>query len=237
MSYKGKSVLAVVPARGGSKGIKHKNLQKLAGKSLVGRAAEIAKSIGWIDRAIITSDDEAIIDEATKYGLEAPFVRPAELSHDSALSVDVWIHAWEECEKVYNEKYDISVLLEPTSPLRTEDDIERTVKLLIDGGHAASATVSPTPAHYTPHKTLTVSKSGEIGFYNEGGEKYSIRQNIPNYYHRNGICYAVTKECLIENKSIIETDCAAVIIDRPIVNIDEPFELKLAEWLLSNQSG
>ena len=96
------------------------------------------------------------------------------------------------------------------------------------GSHRAAATVSQTPAHYTPHKTLTV-EDGTIGFYLEGGAGYSLRQSIPNYFHRNGICYCVTREALMEAGEILEQDCAAVIIDRPVVNIDEPFDFELAQ--------
>ena len=95
---------------------------------------------------------------------------------------------------------DASVLLEPTSPLRTADDVTRTVQTLVDGNHAAAATVSPTPAHYTPHKTLTVN-DGRIGFYLEGGQRFALRQSIPRYFHRNGLCYALRRKTLVDRQS------------------------------------
>ena len=232
MSYKGKKILAVIPARGGSKSIPHKNLRKINGVSLVGLAVSIAKMTGWIDSIIVSTDSKEIADEAEIYGAEVPFIRPYELASDLAKSIDMWIHAWLETEKIFNEKYDISILLEPTSPLRRVEDIQRTVDKVIDEGFPASATFSKNPAHFTPHKTLIVN-NGVIEFYHAEGDKYSIRQNIPDYYHRNGICYAVTKKQLIEKRKIIEENCAAVIIDRVVVNIDEEYELKLAELLLS----
>ena len=132
--------------------------------------------------------------------------------------------------------FDISVLLEPTSPMRRADDITHTVDLLLDGNHAAAATVSPTPAHFTPHKTLEVDVGGRIGFYLPTGAQHALRQTIPSYYHRNGLCYALRRKTLVEDGHILEDDCAAVIVDRPIVNIDEPFELELAEWLLAREA-
>ena len=236
MAWEGKNVLAVVPARGGSKGIPRKNLKRVGSISLVARAAQIAAALPWIDEAIISTDDDEIMAEAMAYGLDAPFVRPLELSADGATSVDVWCHAWTAAEDHYQCEFHLSVLLEPTSPLRTPDDVERTIWALVDGGHRAAATVSPTPAHYTPHKTLTV-EDGTIGFYLEGGASHSLRQTIPQFFHRNGICYGVTREALIESGQILEQDCAAVIIDRPVVNIDEMFELELAEFLLARQSN
>ena len=102
--------------------------------------------------------------------------------------------------------------------------------------HPAAAIVSPTPAHYSPHKTLTVSKDGIIGFYLEGGAKYNLRQGIPQYYHRNGLGYAAVHKHVVDQGMIIDRDAAAVVVDRHIVNIDDVFELELAEWLLSRES-
>lgn len=235
MARNNRNVLAVVPARGGSKSIPRKNLKHVGGMSLVARAAMVIQSLNWIDAAIISTDDEEIAEEARNHGLEVPFMRPPELSGDTATSVDMWVHAWKSCEQHYGKRFDLSILLEPTSPLRRAEDIELTIRTLLEGGHRAAATVSPTPAHYSPHKTLTVDNDGTIGFYLQDGQAYSLRQAIPQYYHRNGICYAVTRQTLLEDGHILEDDCAAVVIERPIVNIDEAFELELAEWLLSRQ--
>lgn len=231
---RGRRVLAVVPARGGSKSIPRKNLAQVGGISLVGRAVRVAKSLDWIDRVVISTDDREIAGEAVRHGAEAPFLRPDALAGDTANSKDMWRHAWTACEAHYAETYDLSVLLEPTSPLRRPDDVTRTVDELLDSGAAAAATVSHTPAHFTPHKTLTVG-DGRIGFYLAEGARHSLRQSIPDYYHRNGACYAVRKATLFEHDAIIEHDCVAVVIDRPMVNIDDAFELDLAEWLLGRQ--
>ena len=235
MSYLGNEILAVIPARGGSKGIPKKNLCKVASKSLVGYAALIASSLDWIDRAVISTDDEEIAAEGKKYGLEAPFMRPSELASDTAESVDMWRHAWLASEEYYGCHFDISILLEPTSPLRRQEEVRRTVKTLIENDCGAAVTVSPTPAHFTPHKTLTLKKNGIIGFYLEEGHKYSIRQKIPTYYHRNGICYAVKRQTLIEQGTTIEENCVAIVIERPVVNIDDFFDLELAEFILSRE--
>lgn len=231
----GRSVLAVVPARGGSKSIPRKNLKEIGGISLVGRAAVVARALPWIDAALISTDDREIRDEAVRHGLDAPFMRPDELSGDTAGSIDMWRHAWLAAEEHYGRRFDISVLLEPTSPMRRLEDVERTVKTLLQTNAPAAATVSRTPAHYTPHKTLTVDEQGTIGFYLSDGARHSLRQGIPAYYHRNGLCYAVTRAHLIEHGRIIDRDAQAVVIDRHVVNIDDPFELELTEWLLNRE--
>lgn len=235
MSIEGLNIFAVIPARGGSKSIPRKNLKKVGGVSLVGRAGQLATSLDWIDAAIISTDDTEICEEAQRHGLDAPFLRPDDISGDKATSVDMWQHAWLESEKYYDKRFDISILLEPTSPMRRAEDIERTVRTLIEKNAPAAATVSPTPAHYTPHKTLTINDTGEIGFYLRGGAGYSLRQAIPNYYYRNGLCYAVRREHLIDNGFIIDEKAVGVIVERHVVNIDEVFELELAEWLLERE--
>jgi CMP-N-acetylneuraminic acid synthetase len=149
----------------------------------------------------------------------------------------MWRHAWLAAEKHYGKRFDLSVLLEPTSPLRRPEDVERTVRALIQAGAPAAATVSPTPAHYTPHKALRINENGVIDFYLEGGAKHSLRQGIPAYYHRNGLCYAVTREHLVDHGCIIDHGAVAVVIDRPVVNIDDMFELELAEWLLAREKS
>lgn len=234
MSLLDNNILAVVPARGGSKGIPHKNLQPVCGVSLVGHAAAVAKSLPWIDRAIVSTDDTEIAAEAVRHGLEAPFMRPDEISGDKASSVDMWRHAWLTSEAHYGMRFDVSILLEPTSPLRRPEDVERTVRTLLESDAAAAATVSPTPAHFTPHKTLQLD-DGVIGFYLDEGARFAIRQYIPQYYHRNGICYALRRETLVENGHIIEENCLGVIIERPVVNIDDRHELEYAAWLMEKE--
>ena len=231
----GHTVLAVVPARGGSKSIPRKNLKKVGGVSLVGRAAQVARALPFLDAALISTDDAEIMAEAKAHGLDAPFLRPPELSGDTATSVDMWRHAWLAAEKHYGKRFDLSVLLEPTSPLRRPQDVERTLRALLDAGTPAAATVSLTPAHYTPHKTLKLNDKGEIEFYLEGGARHSLRQGIPAYYHRNGLCYAVMRAHLVDQGLIIDRNAVAVVVDRPVVNIDEMFELELAEWLLARE--
>jgi CMP-N-acetylneuraminic acid synthetase len=236
MSYKGFKVLAVIPARGGSKGIPRKNLRKIAGTSLVGHAVNAARSLDWIDRTVVSTDDAEIAEEGRKYGAQVPFMRPADLAGDASGSVGMWRHAWRASEACFKVQFDISVLLEPTSPLRRPQDITKTVDALLEGNCDAAATVSRAPAHFTPHKCLTMDKDGIIGFYHPQGHKFSIRQKIPDYYFRNGICYALKRDTLLEKGTIIEKNCMAVVIERSVVNIDDEEELAYAEFLFLRQN-
>ena len=158
------SVLAVIPARGGSKGVLRKNMRTVGGVSLVGRAAHLAASLPWIDHTVISTEDAEIRAEAVCHGASAPFVRPPELAGDEVSSEDVWRHAWLAAEDHYAMKFDISLLLEPTSPLRIEDDLTATAAILSEGGHASAATVCRSPAETTVHRLLPISVGVALSF-------------------------------------------------------------------------
>jgi len=232
MSFGGELVLAVIPARGGSVGIPRKNLTRIGGSSLVGLATALAVELDWIDAVVVSTDDDEIRDEAVRYGAAAPFRRPDALSGAKSSSIDTWCHAWIESETAYNKKFGISVLLEPTSPMRRAEDLVRTVDKLMKTGASSAATVSRTPAHFTPQKTLTIGADGTINFFFPDGHQYALRQVIPAYYHRNGLCYAVRRNTLLTGGTIIENDCQPIIVDRPVVNIDETIDLKFAAFLM-----
>lgn len=235
MALNGCTVLAVVPARGGSKSIPRKNLAKVCGISLVAHAGRVLSELDWIDAKILSTDNDEIATEGAKYGLETPFKRPDALASDTATSLDMWQHAWKTAEEVYNRRFDISLLIEPTSPLRLSKDIERTAHCVSFGKHSAAVTVSRTPAHYTPQKTLVLNSEGNITYFmGVEGRKFHNRQAIPVYYHRNGVCYAVSRKFLME-EGLIMDGAHPVVVDRPLVNIDEQIELDLASWLMERQ--
>lgn len=228
------SVLAVVPARGGSVGVPRKNLAKVGGLSLIARVSAVIRELPWITKAVLSTDDPEMKEEGVSHGLECPFTRPSELAGSKASGPDVLYHAWTTSETLFNTRYDYALYLEPTSPLRQPEDVERTLKTLIDSDYDSAVTVSPTPAHFAPEKCLTKSDDGMVGFYVKEGQNVHARQSLPRYFHRNGVAYAVRREPFFAHRRVInEQRTVAVVIDRPLVNIDEPFELELAEWLLS----
>ena len=231
MSYKEYNILAVIPARGGSKGIPRKNLCKVDGLSLVARAVKIAKSLTWIDKVVLSTDDLEIAEEGRKYGAEVPFLRPSELAGDTSKSVDVWRYVLIEAEKYYNTTFDISILLEPTNPFREPRHVEEVVKKLVDGDYNSVLTVSETDSKSHPLKQMVI-KDNHVGYYDDAGKDIIARQQLTPVYHRNGVAYAVTRKCLVEQKTIIGSNTSAVIIDEPLVNIDTEQDLKRAQFLL-----
>ena len=230
MSYKGYKILAVIPARGGSKGIPRKNLRKVGGFSLVAHAVKFAGSLTWIDKVMLSTDDREIAEEGRKYGAEVPFLRPLELAGDTSKSVDVWRHALIEAEKYYNTSFGISILLEPTSPFREPRHVEEVVKKLEVGGYDSVLTVSETDSKNHPLKQIVI-KDNRVGYYDEAGKGIIARQQLTPVFHRNGAAYAVTRKCLVDQKTIIGSNTSA-IIDGPLVNIDTEQDLKNARFLM-----
>ena len=235
MAYQGLSVLAVVPARGGSKGIYKKNLREIDGLSLIAHAGDLLQEIPWVDQKIISTDDLEMQEEGIEHGLSAPFLRSAEIATDESSSKDVLKDAWQKAEEYFARIFDICLLIEPTSPLRERSDVEATIKALIDLNASAALTVSQTPAHYTLEKSLLIDEEGSVSFRLETPTDFSIRQRIQAVYHRNGLCYAFKRRQLFDYDCLIERDTVAVISDREIVNIDTEFDLKLAGWLFDEK--
>lgn len=228
-------VLAIVPARGGSKGIPGKNLKKVGQHSLVGWAGLICQQLEWLDAAVLSTDDEQIAKEGVAYGLDLPFMRPSELASDEATALSVWQYTWLQAEAYYETTFDIAVWLQPTSPLRRPIDVARTMEALLSGDHLAATTVSEVPGHFNPYKILNIDNEKYVNRYIESDQSYSNRQAAPKYYYRNGYCYVAKRQCILDLQSIIDQRCIAVTIDRPTVNIDTEFELKTARWMLNNE--
>jgi CMP-N,N'-diacetyllegionaminic acid synthase len=235
MTWRDRSVLAVVPARGGSKGLPRKNLRLVGGRSLVAHAAETVKQLRWLDGAVLSTDDPEIAEEGARNGLAVPFLRPADLASDTALGVDAWRHAWLASESFYERQFDCSVLLQPTSPLRRPEDVEMTLERMLSGAHRAAATVSPVPGHYVPEKMLRID-NGVLCFVHPEGAKHSNRQSAAACYVRNGLCYAAVRHAVVVSRQIVERDCAAVVTEGYVANIDEPVDLIVADYLATRTS-
>jgi CMP-N-acetylneuraminic acid synthetase len=237
MAWGAEKVLAVVPARGGSKGITRKNLRKVGGLSLIARAASVIRELPWIDRAVISTDDPDMAEEGRLHALDVPFMRPATLAGDTARGPDVLYHAWTQCELHYEMLFDYALYLEPTSPLRLASDVEATFEHLLSGPYQSAATVSRSPGHFTPFKCLLVNAEGLIRFYLPEGRNVHARQQIPAFYYRNGIAYVVRREPFLSTREVIGDTTAAVLIDRPLVNIDDELELEFADWFLQREEA
>jgi len=231
----GRSILVVCPARGGSKGIPLKNLAPFAGVPLVARVGRLVAEIEGIDRAVVSTDHPEIARVARESGLDAPFLRPEAISGDRIGDADVLVHALQEVERLDGRRYDVVVMLQPTSPLRTAEQVVRTIETLVDGGWDSVWTVSETDSKGHPLKQLCVEGGGALRFYDPAGEKIVARQQLTSVYHRNGVAYAMTRDCLLEQGSIQGRKCGAVVLEEELVSIDTPWDLELAEYVFERR--
>ena len=228
----GKMILVVVPARGGSKGIKLKNIRPLKGVPLVALVGKVVKQLDYVDRAVVSTDHHEIAKIAKEAGLDVPFMRPEPISGDRIPDWPVLHHALNATEEDDNETYDIIVMLPPTSPLRKPEHITMTVEKLIDGNYDAVWTLSETDSKSHPSKQLILN--GEIVEYYdpENGPKIVARQQLSPVYHVNGLAYAFNRECLVNQKTRKGKKTSAVIIKETVVNIDTEYDFILAEFIL-----
>ena len=230
-------VLAIVPARAGSKGISRKNLSEVAGRSLIAWACSVAAAAPSVGHVVITTDDEAMADEGLAHGADAVVKRPVLLATDEATAARTWQHAWEHAESALDGRFDMCVWLQPTSPARTVEDIERTVAALANTEAGSAVTVSPVPSHFAPEKQLVTTPEGYLVPYVAGQAPNTRRQEIGASYWLNGHCYAVRRDPFLKDGVVIARDAVPVVIDRPTVNIDEPFDLEVARWLLGRRTA
>jgi CMP-N,N'-diacetyllegionaminic acid synthase len=229
--YKEKNILCVVPARGGSKGIPLKNLREISGVSLVARAGHIAAKISLLDKYIVSTDHVKIAEVAKKSGLEVPFMRPESLSGDRISDYQVLSHALVHMERSDNKIYDIVVMLQPTSPSRTVEQVEATIKKLADNNYDSVITVNPIDLKNHPLKLLSFDED-KLRYYDERGKTIIARQQLTPLYQRNGVAYAMTRSCLLDQKSVIGENASAIVISDDVVNIDTEEDLLLAQALV-----
>jgi len=230
-----KSVLVVVPARGGSKGVPLKNIRPINGVPLVALVGKVVRRLTFVDRAIVSTDHPEIANVAKDAGLDVPFFRPESLSGDFISDWDVLNHALLAIEEIDKRKYDIIVMLQPTSPLRKPEYVQETVEKLIKENLDSVWTVSETDSKNHPLKQLKIV-NGKLEYYDLRGEKIVARQQLEPVYHRNGVAYAVTRECLLEQKTIKGVNTGAIIIKEEMISADTLRDFKLVEFLLREQN-
>jgi len=225
----GKTILAVIPARGGSKGIPKKNISPVLGKPLIYWTIEEAKKSKHIDRLILSSDDRETMDIASKYGCEVPFVRPKELSDDYASGIDAVLHAVDSI----GQHYDYVLFLQPTSPLRTTEDIDKCIEMCIS--EEAPACVSVTVVDKSPYWMFFLDKSSLLDtpvISNEGLKRR--RQDVNQAYILNGALYFARTDWLKEKKVFVTEETLAYTMPKErSIDIDTELDLKILEMMVT----
>lgn len=198
-------VLALIPARGGSKGLPGKNILPVGGRPLLAFSIAAAQGARCIDRTVLSSDDEAIMAAAKDHGCDVPFRRPAHLATDSASTIDVVLHALDQLPG-----YDVVVLLQPTSPLRTSADIDAACSHFSASG--APSCVSVSPVQQSPYWMFRLDNAARLRPLIDSPEIATRRQDLPEVYSLNGAVYVANVAWLRSNRTFVTRQTVAHVM-------------------------
>ncbi len=229
----GKSVIGIVPARAGSKGLPRKNIAPLCGKPLIAWSIEAGLRSQYIDLVIVSTDSNKIAGIAAEYGASVPFIRPAELATDETPTIDVVIHALEYLNNQRKQRFDYTVLLEPTSPQRDEADIDRAIKQLVDNVGASSLVgISRTEAQ-NPAFLVGLSENNFLLGLDQSEIKPVRRQEIKDVYFLEGSIYVSDTKTLIARRTFCHQETLGCIFPKwKSLEVDDLEDLIMAEALM-----
>jgi CMP-N,N'-diacetyllegionaminic acid synthase len=229
--FQGEKVLAIIPARGGSKGIPGKNIKRLQGKPLIAWTIQAAQGSKYLDKIIVSTDSAEIAKLANEYGAETPFVRPVELATDVTPGVDVILHTmtWFEEAKL---DFGFLVLLQPTSPLRNSSQVDNALEIYA-GDADVDAVVSVCEVEDHPFWMKRIDDKGYVHTYTDEIDIPDSRQELPLLYKNNGAIYICRWEVFSADKSFYKRNCKAFIMDRhSSIDLDTMDDWKHVEYLL-----
>lgn len=232
------NILGLIPARGGSKSIPHKNIAQLAGKPLLAYTCEAALVSRHLTRVVLSTDDEDIAEVGRGCGVEVPFMRPRELAMDDTPSIAVAQHATHWLRDKENWQADILVLLQPTSPLRRSQHIDEAIELLIETGADTVVSMIEVPHRFSPYSVMKLKDGCLVDFWDEPlpFDRYR-RQNLPTLYARNGPAVLATKtKVILEEGSLYGSQVMPYVMDVfASIDIDTHLDLDLSEWFLTQK--
>lgn len=219
------NTFALIPARGGSKGIPRKNIKLIAGKPLIVWTIEAALGSSLLDAVVVSTDDPEIAEVARQAGAEVPFIRPSKLAQDQTPGLGPVLHALDQLPQ-----YDSVLLLQPTSPLRTTEDIDACLRLAMQ--QKAPSVVSVSEADTHPYWTYRMTEDQALRKFIDA-EPVARRQDLPQAVALNGAMYFADVNWLRRSGSLIGTETLAYVMARErSVDLDTPLDWKFAELLL-----
>jgi N,N'-diacetyl-8-epilegionaminate cytidylyltransferase len=232
------NIVAFIFARGGSKGVLHKNIRPVGGVPMIGRAIKVAQMIPRIKRIIISTDDDRIADVARAFGAEVPFTRPVELASDRAAELDAWRHAVSWVRNADGpDAIDVFVSLPATAPLRTTDDVERCIDALLEPPEA-DIVISVTQARRSPYFNMV--RLDENGFARLAAETKGApirRQDAPKLYDMTTVAYVARPDFVMNCRGLFEGRVKAVTVDaHSAIDIDTEFDLAVADLVATKES-
>lgn len=231
------SILCIIPARAGSKGVPGKNIKLLNGIPLLAYTSEIALRSKLLTKVIVSTDDVNISNHAKNLKLEVPFLRPVELAQDNSPTIDTVIHTlrWYSNQNIF---FDAVCLLQVTSPFRTVEFLDNAIEKFINSGCDALVSVQKVPHEYNPHWTFEVNSEGNLTIATGDTQIIPRRQELPLAYHRDGSIYITKSNVILEQNSLYGNSIAYIESDPEFyVNIDTPEDWEKAELLAKNFSN
>lgn len=230
--YQDKKILAIIPARGGSKGIPHKNIINLCGKPLIAYTIEAAKQSAYIDTVLVSTDDVEIQRVSEQYGATVPFLRDAKIATDVATTISVVVDAVQRLSML-GKNYDVVVLLQPTSPLRTTEEIDVAIDVFFQ--NEMKGVVSVNVADVSPFLLRTIKDSQLQRIISESST--IRRQDMPTYYEVNGAIYINAISDITESLSFNDNPIPYIMSREHAVDIDTWDDLEKAKYYLYNKRG
>lgn len=229
----GKSILAIIPARGESKRMPQKNLSPLAGKPLITYTIDAALKSKYIDEVLVSTDNKEIAKVSTTFGANVPFLRPRELGTDMARSIDVVFHTLDFFRKELHKEFDYFILLQPTSPLRSAVHIDSALEFLLK--KKALAVISVCEVNHHPFWSNELPRDLSMKNFISKKIENQNSQELPKYFRLNGAIYICqVRKFLIEKSFFLKEKTCAFIMDRnKSIDIDEDLDLRIAECLIN----
>jgi len=229
------NILGIIPARGDSKGVPGKNIRLLGGMPLIRHTIKEAVKSKYIDKLILSTDSDEIADVCREAGLEIPFMRPAELAQDNSRAIDTYIYTLKRMETEFNYRADILVVLQPTSPLRTVEDIDGSIEMLINKG--ADSVISVCEVEHSPYWYKTLDKEHKIQPFTSCSDANANRQELPSVYRPNGAVYVFRNELIVEKQTYYTDKTYAYIMPQErSIDIDTLLDFKIAGLLINGNS-
>lgn len=226
------NILYLIPARGGSKGIPHKNIKPLNGKKLIEYSIDIARQLTEDENICVSTDDDAIIDIVQAYGLDVPFKRPQALATDTIGTYEVLLHAINYYKSIH-KNYDTLVLLQPTSPFRRKVDVENALKIYSPDIDMVVSVKESTANPY--FNCFEENKDGFLKLSKGEGGVYR-RQDIPKVWEYNGAIYIINIESLIKNSNFAFDKIKKYVMEpKYSLDIDTFFDWQIAELIIKNK--
>ena len=228
-----KKILAIIPARSGSQGIKNKNIKILKNKPLLYFTVKASKNSKYLDRIVLSTDSNMIAKIGIKLGIEVPFIRPKKLAKNQTPMIPVIKNVLEKLQKIENYVPDIIIILQPTSPLRNSNHIDEAIEMFLKNKPDSLVSVSEIPHTMSPFSAMKLKKNGKLSFFKKYNEKNNLRQKKPLFYSRNGAIYIFTRECLLKNNSLFGKNILAYLMSKNnSIDIDDSVDWFIAEQLI-----